>query len=61
MAALDFAHWLMIGGGILFFSGFVGFALSRNKVVETHAALLPGDTDNTKAQADEKPEDETER
>jgi hypothetical protein len=46
----------MIGGGILVFSGFVGFALSRNKEVETHAALLPGDTDNTKAQADEKTE-----
>ena len=61
MVALGFPHWLMIGGSILVFSGFIGFALSRNKELETDPGLLPGDTNNTKTQADEKPEDETER
>jgi hypothetical protein len=44
----------MIGGAILVFSGLIGFALSRNKEVETDPALLPGDTNNSKPPAAEK-------
>ena len=54
MASLGFPHWLMIGGVILVFSGLIGFALSRNKEVETDPALLPGDTNNSKPPAAEK-------
>jgi hypothetical protein len=51
----------MIGGAMLVFSGFIGFALSRNKEVETDPALLPGDTNNANPLAAEKTGDETER
>jgi hypothetical protein len=61
MASLGLPHWLMIGGAILVFSGFIGFALSRNKEVETDPALLPGDTNNANPLAAEKTGDETER
>jgi hypothetical protein len=50
----------MIGGVILVFSGLTGFALSRNKEVETDPALLPGDTKANPLGA-EKTGDETER
>jgi hypothetical protein len=54
MVSLGLPHWLMIGGAILVFSGLIGFALSRNKEVETDPALLPGDTNNSKPPAAEK-------
>ena len=60
MASLGLPHWLMIGGVILVFSGLTGFALSRNKEVETDPALLPGDTKANPLGA-EKTGDETER
>jgi hypothetical protein len=60
MASLGLPHWLMIGGGIFVFSGLIGFALTRNKEVETDPAILPGDTINSKPPAAEKTGDETE-
>jgi len=61
MVSLGLPHWLMIGGAILVFSGFIGFALSRNKEVETDRAPLPGDTNNTEPPAAGKTGDETKR
>jgi hypothetical protein len=61
MASLGLPHWLIIGGVILVFSGLAGFALSRNKDVETDQALLPGDTNNAIPSAVEKKEDKTEQ
>jgi hypothetical protein len=61
MASLGLPHWLLIGGGILVFFGFIGFALSRNKEVESDPALLPGDTNNANPLVAEKTGDETER
>jgi MprA protease rhombosortase-interaction domain-containing protein len=50
----------MIGGVILVFSGLAGFALNRNKEVETDPALLPSDI-NANPVAAEKTMDKTER
>jgi MprA protease rhombosortase-interaction domain-containing protein len=51
----------MIGGVILVFSGLAGFALNRNKEVETDPALLPSDINNANPVAAEKTMDKTER
>jgi MprA protease rhombosortase-interaction domain-containing protein len=60
MTTLGLPHWLMIGGVILVFSGLAGFALNRNKEVETDPALLPSDI-NANPVAAEKTMDKTER
>jgi MprA protease rhombosortase-interaction domain-containing protein len=61
MTTLGLPHWLMIGGVILVFSGLAGFALNRNKEVETDPALLPSDINNANPVAAEKTMDKTER
>jgi hypothetical protein len=43
MASMGLPHWLMIAGTLLVLFGLSGFALSRNKAVETDTAFLPGD------------------
>jgi hypothetical protein len=53
MASLGLPHWLMIGGALLVLFGFIGFALSRNKEVETDPAP-PSDTNNPRSTASEK-------
>jgi hypothetical protein len=47
MASLGLSHWLMIGGALLVLSGFIGFALSRNKEVETDPAPVPSETNKS--------------
>jgi hypothetical protein len=55
MASVGLPHWLMITGVILVLFGLSGFALSRNRAVETDAAFLPGDV--TEAEPAEEGED----
>ena len=47
MASLGLPHWLMIAGALLVIFGLIGFALSRNKEVETDPAPVPSDTNKS--------------
>jgi hypothetical protein len=47
MASLGLPHWLMIGGALLVLSGFIGFALCRNKEVKTDRSPVPSDTNKS--------------
>lgn len=55
MASVGLPHWLMIAGLVLVLFGLSGLALSRNKAVETDAAIQPGDV--AEAQPTEEDED----
>jgi hypothetical protein len=52
MASLGLPHWLMIAGALLVLFGLIGFALSRNKAVETDLAPVPSDTNKSGSAAD---------
>lgn len=55
MGSVGLPHWLMMAGALLLLFGLSGFALSRNKAVETDTAFLPGDV--AEAEPTEKGED----
>ena len=52
MASLGLPHWLMIAGALLVLFGLIGFALSRNKAVETDPAPVPSDINKSGSAAD---------
>ena len=52
MASLGLPHWLMIAGDLLVIFGLIGFALSRNKEVETDPAPVPSDKSKSVSAAD---------